>query len=89
MQQLKQTFRDKPSDCDLDWGAVFGIAGDGKVGEVICHGDTLFGTNPKKLEYGRSVEAFGFSCQSEKTGLSCKNAAGHGFMLSKARQSLF
>lgn len=89
MQQLKQTFVDKPSDCDLDWGAVFGIAGEAKVGEVVCHGDTLFGTSPMKLEYGRSVQAFGFICQSEKTGLTCKNAAGHGFTLSKARQKLF
>ena len=89
MQQLKQTFVDKPIDCDLDWGAVFGIAGEGTVGEVVCHGDTLFGTSPMKLEYGRSVEALGFTCQSEKTGLTCKNAAGHGFALSKARQEVF
>lgn len=89
MQQLQQTYRQRPEDCDLDWGAVFGIAAESQAGELVCHGDTLFGTNPMKLEYGRSVEAFGVLCTSEKTGLTCRNAAGHGFTLSKARQQLY
>jgi hypothetical protein len=89
MQQLEQTYRQRPQDCDLDWGAVFGIAADGQVGELVCHGDTLLGASPMRLEYGRSVAAFGILCTSERSGLTCRNAAGHGFTLSKARQQLF
>jgi hypothetical protein len=89
IRQLTQTYTKAPDGCELDWGTAFGIAADGNSGEVICHGDTLFGTEPMKLEYGKTVEAGGFQCLSEKTGLTCKNAAGHGFRLSKARQKLF
>jgi hypothetical protein len=89
MRQLTQTHTKRPGDCDLDWGTAFGIAADGNSGEVICHGDTLFGTEPMKLDYGKSIEASGFLCFSEKTGLTCRNSAGHGFTLSKARQKLF
>ena len=89
MKQLKQTYTKQPDDCELDWGTAFGIASDGKSGEVICHGDTLFGTEPRKLEYGKMLEVGGIQCLSEKTGLTCKNSAGHGFTLSKARQKVF
>lgn len=89
MQELRPTYRQRPDDCDLDWGAVFGIAADGPVGELVCHGDTLLGTSPMKLPYGTSLQAFGFVCASERTGLTCRNAAGHGFWLSKGGQKLF
>ena len=89
MKQLKQSYTKRPVDCELDWGSAFGIAADGKSGKVICHGDTLFGTEPRKLEYGKTLEVGGFQCLSEKTGLTCKNSAGHGFTLSRARQKVF
>lgn len=89
MKQLKQTYTTRPDDCDLDWGTAFGIAADGESGEVICHGNTLLGTEPRKLECGKTLEVGDFQCLSEKTGLICKNSAGHGFTLSKARQKLF
>jgi hypothetical protein len=31
----------------------------------------------------------GFVCKSTETGLTCTNAAGHGFMISKEVQKLF
>lgn len=89
MQQLQPSHATPPDDCDLDWGTAFAITANGKSGELICHGDTLFGTRPMKLEYGKTLEVGGFRCLSEKTGLTCKNSAGHGFMLSRARQRLF
>lgn len=89
MKELKQTYTARPADCELDWGTAFGISAVGKSGEVICHGDTLFGTDSASLAYGKSLEAGGFQCMSEKSGLTCRNAAGHGFTLSKAKQELF
>lgn len=89
MRQLTPTYTQRPDDCDLDWGTAFGIANDGNSGEVICHGDTLFGADAMKLEYGKMLEVGGFECLAEKTGLTCKNALGHGFTLSKARQKVF
>lgn len=41
------------------------------------------------LGYGSTFEKNGISCTSEKTGLTCKNTAGHGFSLSKAKQKIF
>lgn len=89
MRELKQSHTGRPADCELDWGTAFGITASGQTGEVICHGDTLFGTDAMRLEYGKTLEAGGFQCLSEKTGLTCKNSAGHGFTLSKAQQKLF
>lgn len=41
------------------------------------------------LEYGKSFRRGGIECRSEKEGLTCKNSEGHGFFLSKAKQSVF
>lgn len=89
MAELKQSHSERPDDCDLDWGHVFGIAGAGNRGEKVCYGDTLFGTEARTLGYGEELSGGGFACRSERSGLTCRNATGHGFMLSKARQELF
>ena len=41
------------------------------------------------LDYGQAVSLGGISCVSAKTGMTCTNAAGHGFSVAKARQKLF
>lgn len=88
MKELRQTYKDPPSDCEFSWGSAFQLTATGK-GEVICFNDTSLNASATKLEYGKTFELNGFHCVSEKTGLTCKNAAGHGFTLSKARQKVF
>ena len=41
------------------------------------------------LAYGSAFQKNGLSCLSEQTGVTCKNPAGHGFSLSKAKQQVF
>ena len=54
----------------------------------ICAGDTVAGAHPT-LPYGAKWSRGGIECESEKTGLTCKNQTNHGFSLSKAAQKLF
>jgi hypothetical protein len=89
MKELKQSQSKRPADCDLDWGSAFQVNVGGLKGEVICHGDTVLTPDARVLDYGQSVDLSGFTCTSEKTGMTCVNESGHGFTLSKARQKLF
>lgn len=90
LRSLTPSFLDRPADCDLDYGASFRIGEVALTGEVLCAGDTIFGTpNTQVLPYGYSLSHVGVTCQSEMTGLTCLNAGGHGFFVSKARQQLF
>jgi hypothetical protein len=42
------------------------------------------------LHYGKSREFGHFRCQSERSGLTCRNRkSGHGFKLSRERQRVF
>jgi hypothetical protein len=47
------------------------------------------GTDVPVLRYGRAVSRFGVRCVSRRSGLTCTNAAGHGFSLSRASQRTF
>jgi hypothetical protein len=80
----------KPKDCDLDWGNRFGMSSATGKAQRVCHGDTL-GLNPKNpvLNYGKTWNGQGFFCISRRSGLTCQNDAGHGWILSKNKQQLF
>jgi len=41
------------------------------------------------LRYGRSWTWHAFRCTSRRTGLTCKNLSGHGFVLSRQSQRVF
>ncbi|MGZ8739995.1 MAG: DUF6636 domain-containing protein [Gaiellaceae bacterium] len=41
------------------------------------------------LRYGRSWTWHGIRCTSRRTGLTCKNPSGHGFVLSRQLQRVF
>lgn len=41
------------------------------------------------LRYGHTWRWHSFNCSSQRTGLTCRNRAGHGFFLSRERQSRF
>ena len=79
----------RPADCEQEWGDAFEVSADGGRGVIVCHGDTVISPGARTLGYGKTFSAGGISCTSEKSGLACKNRTGHGFKLSKKRQSVF
>ncbi len=89
MTALTPSFTHRPKDCDLDWGDSFAIGAGETRGSVMCHGDTVIQPGSLVLGYGQSATLGEFSCQSEKTGITCQNALGHGFSIAKAKQTLF
>lgn len=77
-----------PADCELDWG--FGVAV-GKTGKAdfTCAGDTVLGAKDR-LEYGQSLKAGDFQCDSASTGVRCQNEkSGHGFTVAKEQYDFF
>jgi hypothetical protein len=87
---MKMTKRARrPADCDLEWGDAFEISATAVRGERICHGDTVMDRSQPVLAYGSVWQRDGFTCKSEQSGLTCFNAARHGFTISRAAQSVF
>ena len=78
----------RPADCDLDWGQRFTISEAGPAA-MACHGDTVRDPNGAVLPYGASLRFGSIACASSERGLECRNASGHGFFLSRARQALY
>jgi hypothetical protein len=77
----------RPRSCDLDWGQGLNL---GRIGRAryVCAGDTALNTGPK-LAYGASRRIGGIVCVSRTSGLTCTNAAGHGFTMSRQRVRRF
>lgn len=86
--ELTQTYRQRPAGCDLDWGSSFYVGARGAAG-LTCHGDTVIDRRNPVLPYGQAVSLGGISCVSAQTGMTCTNAAGHGFSVARAKQKLF
>ena len=89
MLEFTPSFRNRPADCDLDWGDAFEVGINDRRGSLSCHGDTVIDPSSMELGYGASARLGEFTCTSEKTGMTCTNAGGHGFAISKATQKLF
>ena len=68
--------------------SAFAVPGRGKS-YLVCAGDTVRDPGNPVLGYGEAVSFGGISCVSAKTGITCTNAAGHGFSVAKAKQKLF
>jgi hypothetical protein len=77
----------KPKGCDVDWGPL--VMGPRTRAHVACVGDTVLNPNARILRYGQSRLFGPFRCTSRTTGLRCQNRAGHGWFLSRQKQSLF
>jgi len=78
----------KPRGCDLDWGPL-AMKPAGRP-HVQCVGDTALGSDSPVLPYGKSkVYAGKYRCTSRTSGLRCQNRAGHGWFLSRQKQSIF
>lgn len=79
----------RPADCDLSWGNAFEIAADGQSGHLVCHGDTVMIPTLTPLNYGGFFRQGAITCKSETVGVTCANALGHGFFVSRNAQRLF
>lgn len=78
----------RPPDCDMEWGRSFAV-GPAGPGQPLCVGDTVAMSGTPVLNYGGSISHAGFTCRSERTGMTCVNLQGHGFALARARQVVF
>lgn len=77
----------RPADCELDWGSRY-LLGVRTRGEMACAGDTVRDPHGMVLPYGSSALFGEIACTSSERGLECRNPAGGGFVLSRARQEL-
>jgi hypothetical protein len=50
---------------------------------VLCISDTVVDPRARVLAYGTTWSRGGFRCVSRSTGLTCTNARGHGWFLSR------
>lgn len=77
-----------PGSCPGVWGHHFDLGSTGPA-RVVC------GTAPRKstytdvAPYGETGNFGDITCQSEKTGLTCRNRSGNGFFLSRRSQRVF
>lgn len=78
----------RPADCSDDWGHSFFMRDRGPA-RVLCQPLDRGRGGHDRAEYGVTGEFGGFTCHSARTGLECRNRDGHGFFLSRARQSIF
>jgi hypothetical protein len=79
----------RPSSCDVDWGYGLSLVSTGRT-SVLCAGDMIRRAGRRAvLAYGTTWLKRGFTCRSESAGLTCRNAAGHGFFLSRERWRRF
>lgn len=72
----------RPAGCPsyTDWGQ--GLTLGPKSAGIVCAGDTALGA-PNVLGYGKTWHRGSITCTSRTTGLTCRNARGHGFFLSR------
>jgi hypothetical protein len=73
----------RPRCADLDWHG-FELTARGRV-QITCSGGILYDTPPRyrTLAYGRTWRYGPFACDSERRGLTCRNAAGHTLFVSR------
>lgn len=80
----------RPADCSNQTGFGQGIMLNARGGaQFVCAGDTTFGSNARVLQYGQRLNRGSYSCASETAGISCRNAAGRGFMISREAYRIF
>jgi len=89
LRQVSNRSLPRPRNCDLEWGQAFEISGRGTRGAPLCYGDTVQDDRLPVLAYGQHWQGGGLTCISEQSGVTCRNARGHGFTLSRAKQSVF
>ena len=77
-----------PSSCKLDYGQGIELRAGGAA-DFVCAGDTALGGGDV-LDYGTSIGAGLLICESEESGMSCRDTeTGRGFTLSKQSYEIF
>jgi hypothetical protein len=71
-----------PKGCQLDSGDSLAITRFGRA-FLVCHGDTAIDPHARVLAYGHYFRRDGVGCVSRSVGITCTNARGHGFFLSR------
>jgi hypothetical protein len=85
IRSLLRPMPPRPVSCDVDWGYGLAMGRTGRA-NVLCAGDTVRRTGAVRiLAYGTTWRRGGFTCTSARTGLTCRNASGRGFFLSRER----
>ena len=85
----RQSFTDRPANCDGNWGRSFGVTETGP-GFLNCVTQAIDAPNePVVLPYGVALELEMITCRSETTGMTCTNAEGGGFSVRRAEQRVF
>lgn len=81
--------RPRPTSCSGPWGHKFTLRDRGEVlMECGGPGPSFDGSGVMVFDYDRT-ERFGeIRCTSTRQGLTCQNADGHGFSLSRASQTV-
>ena len=72
----------RPANCELDWGFGLTLGRSGRAG-IVCAGDTVMNPSAPALRYGSIWSRSGITCTSKPAGLTCRNASGRGFFLSR------
>jgi hypothetical protein len=72
----------QPANCPLDYGDSLQVTRSGRT-ILVCHGDTAIDPRARVLAYGHRFSRAGLTCVSRFSGLTCTNAAGRGFFLSR------
>lgn len=88
-----QNVAKKPAKCSEGVGLEFTLNQTGK-GKLQCTNHEFEPENEaeditKIIPYGSSINGNGWTCTSQTTGMRCVNKSGHGFQLSKSKQTLF
>ncbi|MGH8639587.1 MAG: DUF6636 domain-containing protein [Burkholderiales bacterium] len=89
VRQISNRPPPRPRQCDLEWGQAFEISARATRGTRLCYGDTVQDKRLPVLGYGRNWQRGGLTCQSERTGVTCRNTRGHGFTVARAAQRVF
>ncbi len=78
----------KPARCTMAYGDSAEVGT--RKADLTCHSDTVFGApDLVTLPYGQSAKYHDLYCTSRTTGITCWNALGHGFTVSRESYKLF
>ena len=78
----------RPASCPLDYGDSLQVRRAGRT-ILVCHGDTAIDPHARVLAYGHLFRRDAITCVSRFSGLTCMNASGHGFFLSRQSWRVF
>jgi hypothetical protein len=78
-----------PASCpdEVDFGQGIQLPSSGAA-QFVCAGDTALNPSAPKLPYGSSSQVGTIACTSAESGISCSNASGGSFTISRQSYDL-